>query len=287
MMDAGIAMPMAAAPESAMEFSADEADSARQSVASKSTSGASTPEVEPTVRTKFADTAFWVGVARDRQRRHGRGQRLDMPENLTTWRIRVWGMGHGTKVGEGAADVVTRKNLIVRLQAPRFFVETDEVVLSANVHNYLREREESPRPCWSWTATYLKPTATNWKAWSRSSRTARPASTGGVKVAERGKAVVRMKALTDEESDAMEMSFPGLRPRDAQDGHRAQRRDRGRTTERQVRPSRCPPSGGPSRRGSRSATRRRWPGRWSTPCPTWSTIPTAAPSRRSTASCRR
>ena len=26
---------------------------------------------------------------------------LDMPENLTTWRIKVWGMGHGTKVGQG------------------------------------------------------------------------------------------------------------------------------------------------------------------------------------------
>ena len=39
-------------------------------------------------------------------------------------------------------------------------------------------------------------------------------------------------------------------------------------------------------RGSKSATRRRWPARWSMPCRTWSTIPTAAPSRRSTASCR-
>ena len=26
---------------------------------------------------------------------------LDMPENLTTWRIKVWGLGHGTRVGEG------------------------------------------------------------------------------------------------------------------------------------------------------------------------------------------
>src|SRR4029077_18244593 len=94
------------------------------------------PLVEATVRTKFADTAKWVaslttdktGVAE---------VELDMPENLTSWKIRVWGMGHGTKVGSGEADVVTRKNLIVRLQAPRFFVQKDEVVLSANLHNYL------------------------------------------------------------------------------------------------------------------------------------------------------
>ncbi len=47
-----------------------------------------------------------------------------MPQNLTTWKIRVWGMGHGTRVGEATAEVVTRKNVIVRMQAPRFFVET-------------------------------------------------------------------------------------------------------------------------------------------------------------------
>ncbi len=61
-----------------------------------------------------------------------------MPENLTAWKIKVWAMGHGTKVGQGEAEVVTKKDLIVRLQAPRFFVEKDEVVLSANVHNYLK-----------------------------------------------------------------------------------------------------------------------------------------------------
>ncbi len=39
-----------------------------------------------------------------------------------------------------------------------------------------------------------------------------------VKVAQEGEAVVRMKALSDEESDAMEQRFPGLRARHAEDG---------------------------------------------------------------------
>ena len=30
----------------------------------------------------------------------------------------------------------------MRLQAPRFFVEKDEVVLSANVHNYLKNKKQ-------------------------------------------------------------------------------------------------------------------------------------------------
>ena len=32
-------------------------------------------------------------------------------------------MGHGTRVGQGEAEIVTKKDLIVRLQAPRFFVD--------------------------------------------------------------------------------------------------------------------------------------------------------------------
>jgi hypothetical protein len=93
--------------------------------------------VQPTVRTKFADTAFWAAsLITDAK---GEAEiALTMPENLTGWKVKAWGMGHGTKVGEGQVEVVTKKNLLVRLQAPRFFVEKDEVVLSANVHNYLK-----------------------------------------------------------------------------------------------------------------------------------------------------
>ena len=65
-----------------------------------------------------------------------------MPENLTGWKVKVWAMGHGTKVGQGEAEVVTKKDLLVRLQAPRFFVQKDEVVLSANVHNYLKTEKK-------------------------------------------------------------------------------------------------------------------------------------------------
>ena len=39
---------------------------------------------------------------------------------------------------------MTSKDLLVRLQSPRFLVERDEVVLSANVHNNLK-RDKSVR----------------------------------------------------------------------------------------------------------------------------------------------
>src|SRR6202012_897887 len=48
-----------------------------------------------------------------------------------------YGLTVNTRVGDGITHTTTTKNLIVRLEAPRFFVERDEAVLSANVHNYL------------------------------------------------------------------------------------------------------------------------------------------------------
>jgi len=163
------------------------------------------PLVEATVRSKFADTAKWVaslttdktGVAE---------VELDMPENLTSWKIRVWGMGHGTKVGSGEADVVTRKNLIVRLQAPRFFVQKDEVVLSANVHNYLKTAKD--------VSVSLEIPGNKLRSAAPLTKKVKIPAGGEMRVdwlctvLDEGEAVVRMKGLTDEESDAMEMKFP-------------------------------------------------------------------------------
>lgn len=161
--------------------------------------------VEPTVRENFADTALWKGSLETNSEGITEVE-LDMPENLTTWKVRVWGMGHGTRVGEGSAEVVTRKNLIVRLQAPRFFVETDEVVLSANVHNYLDEAKQVQVSLELEGDTLVGP--------DELTQTVEIAADGEqridwrVKVAREGTATIRMSALTDEESDAMQMSFP-------------------------------------------------------------------------------
>ena len=115
-------------------------------------------------------------------------------------------MGHGTKVGSGETEVITSKNLLVRMQAPRFFVEKDEVVLSANIHNYLENAKDvtvrlemagdqlvslDPEE----VQLEIGPDGEQRVDWR-------------VKVEREGQAVIRMFALTDEESDAMEMTFP-------------------------------------------------------------------------------
>jgi len=163
--------------------------------------------VQPSVRSQFADTAFWSGnVATDPM---GMAEvEFKMPENLTGWKVKVWAMGHGTKVGEADAEVVTRKDLIVRLQAPRFFVETDEVVLSANVHNYLKNRKSAE------VVLEMDGDCLEMIDGQQQKQSIGIAANGEtrvdwrVKVLKEGEALVRMKALTDEESDALQMRFP-------------------------------------------------------------------------------
>jgi uncharacterized protein YfaS (alpha-2-macroglobulin family) len=191
--------------------------------------------VVPTIRTKFADSAFWAGSLKTDATGMAEVS-LTMPENLTAWKIKTWTLGHGTKVGQAEAEVVTKKNLLVRLQAPRFFVQKDEVVLSANVHNYLKEKktatvvleidelngaQASPLPAVNPASGGRQPTgaAANVNATGKS-----PAWTikkqieieaGGearvdwrIHIEQPGEIVIRMKALTDVESDAMQQQFP-------------------------------------------------------------------------------
>jgi uncharacterized protein YfaS (alpha-2-macroglobulin family) len=208
-MDAMAAVPMALAP--------------MKKSPAPTPAGQPLPMVQPTLRTKFADTALWVGQLTTAS--NGTAEvELNMPENLTTWRIKVWGMGFGTRVGQGQTDVVTRKDLIVRLEAPRFFVQTDEVVLSAVVHNYLKTGKKVEVSCEETGrngSARLQPILEKSESpifppgdpWTRTSQVEVPA--GGearvdwrVHVLDEGQATIRMKALTDEESDAMEQKFP-------------------------------------------------------------------------------
>ena len=163
--------------------------------------------VQPTVRSEFADTAFWVGdVTTDAD--GWTTFTFSMPENLTGWMMRSWAMGKGTRVAQATAEAVTKKRIVLRLQAPRFFVEKDEVVLSANIHNYL-DSDKAVQAVLELDGECValmegQPAVQNLNI-----------AAGGearvdwrVKVLAEGEVTVRMKALTDEESDAMERRFP-------------------------------------------------------------------------------
>ena len=160
---------------------------------------------EPAVRVNFADTAFWAAALEADESGMAEVE-FPLPESLTAWRVKAWTMGAGTRVGQSEAELVTTKNLLIRPQGPRFVVEGDEVVISAIVHNKL-ERRKAVRVVLELEGSVLEaqgPTIreieieagreqrVDWRA----------------QVVREGQAVVRMKALTDEESDAAQWSFP-------------------------------------------------------------------------------
>ncbi len=164
------------------------------------------PPVQPVVRTNFADTAFWAAAITTAP--DGTAEvEFPLPESLTTWKVKTWTMGPGTRVGQAESEIVTTKDLLVRLQAPRFFVEKDEVVLSANVHNKLKTKKA--------VQVVLEFDGSVLAADGRDAAQTVEIAAGSehrvdwrVKVAHEGQAVIRMKALTDEESDAAQMTFP-------------------------------------------------------------------------------
>ncbi|MBI1348400.1 alpha-2-macroglobulin [bacterium] len=197
-------MPMSAAPAGAVAESAMMMGGAMAKDASgPAESGGEM--IQPTIRTQFADTAYWNAAVTTDADGFAKVE-FPMPENLTAWKIRVWGMGLGAKVGESSTEVVTKKNLLIRMQAPRFFVETDEVVLSANIHNYLDADKavqavlELDDGCLLSLSDAQQNVVVSAKGEMRVD--------WRVNVLKEGTATVRMKALTDVESDAMQMTFP-------------------------------------------------------------------------------
>ncbi|MCC8108640.1 MAG: hypothetical protein LIQ30_06250 [Planctomycetes bacterium] len=210
------AMPMSAensvavpAPAPAMAMAQDMAP--RQEMA-PATGGAANAAAggqfaETTVRSEFADTAFWSGTVVTDD--NGVATiTFAMPENLTAWRARVWTMSTETRVGQGEARVETKKNVIVRPATPRFLTQKDEVILSATLHNYL-PRAKRARAELVLEGGLLE--AADRESLVRDVDLA----AGGeqrvdwlVRARRPGEARVVMKLLTDEESDAAEVIVP-------------------------------------------------------------------------------
>ncbi|HEX7330258.1 MAG TPA: MG2 domain-containing protein [Pyrinomonadaceae bacterium] len=94
--------------------------------------------VQPVLRKNFKDTAHWAPSAvTDRNGRAIVNVRL--PDNLTTWRATARGVTTDTKVGMVKQKVIATKDVILRLETPRFMTQGDTVTLSGIVHNYLKE----------------------------------------------------------------------------------------------------------------------------------------------------
>ncbi len=159
--------------------------------------------VQPKVRKAFPDTAFWAADLVTDAAGHAHAK-VEFPDSLTTWRATARGITPDTLVGSATLKTIVRKNLIVRLAVPRFFVRGDEVVISAIVHNYLPDAKTA-RVSLDVSGLDVLEGATkevtipsrgeatvNWKVRAQQTRAA----------------TLTAKALTNEESDAIQLDLP-------------------------------------------------------------------------------
>jgi uncharacterized protein YfaS (alpha-2-macroglobulin family) len=177
----------------------------------------SEPLVQPRIRKDFSDTALWLAELHTDANGCAEAE-LTFPDSLTTWRTTVRGVTPDTKVGSAIDRVVVRKNLMVRLVVPRFFRQGDEVTISAIVHNYL---DAGKNVTVSLDMTGLDVV----DGTTRQVQVDTKADTKvdwRVRVENVRAAEILAKALTTEESDAMDVSLPvipfGVKLQDAKSG---------------------------------------------------------------------
>ena len=173
--------------------------------------------VQPKVRKLFPDTALWLADVHTDASGRADAQ-LTFPDTLTSWRATVRGVTVDTKVGAATNNVIVRKNLMVRLAVPRFFRQGDEVVVSAIVHNYLENTK----------TVHVSLDLKGLDVLSGQASQIDVPSKGEAKVDWRVRAQsvheadLLAKALTNEESDAIELTLPvipvGVKQTDAKSG---------------------------------------------------------------------
>ncbi len=163
------------------------------------------PDAQPVLRSEFADTAFWTASATADS--DGKLQiRFPLPDNLTTWKIQVWSLADGTRVGSGTSEIIATRNLLIRPQTPRFLTTQDQIVFSAVVHNYLQSQKN--------VRVNLQADGDLLSTMTPLQQTVSIPAGGEARVdwlmqaESAGNATVRMVALTDEESDAVQLTVP-------------------------------------------------------------------------------
>ena len=158
---------------------------------------------EATIRKDFRDTAFWTsGVITGAD---GKATvKVPLPDNLTTWRATARAVTGDTKVGSTRSRVLSRKDLLVRLEIPRFATEGDAVVISGIVHNYLPSDKTARVSIEVEGASLMDPPVQNISIEKQGEKRI----DWRVKAAALGDARLLVKALTDTESDAVELRLP-------------------------------------------------------------------------------
>jgi uncharacterized protein YfaS (alpha-2-macroglobulin family) len=81
--------------------------------------------VEAETRSDFKDAMYWSPAVTTDASGYATVS-VKYPDNLTAWRITSRVITEDTKVGQEVNTVITRKDLLVRMETPRFFQQNDE-----------------------------------------------------------------------------------------------------------------------------------------------------------------
>jgi hypothetical protein len=173
--------------------------------------------VQPKVRKFFPDTIEWLPTLVTDA--HGKARAsFNFPDSLTTWRATVRAATRDTLVGQVVAKVITRKNLILRLETPRFMDQGDTATLTGIVHNYLATDKTAKVSLDAQGVELASPA----EASVNVPKNGEAVVTWNVRAPRIAQAKFVAKALTDEESDALELEMPvepwGLQQSVAQSG---------------------------------------------------------------------
>ncbi len=159
--------------------------------------------VQPKIRKDFPDTAYWQPDVRTDSNGHARVS-LNFPDSLTTWRSTVRAVTADSKAGSAINKVIVRKNIIVRMGQPRFLRKGDTITVPVIVHNYLPDAKQ--------VTISLEATGADLIGGTPQQVTIAPRAEATVQYHLRashiGTATLTAKALSTQESDALQISLP-------------------------------------------------------------------------------
>ena len=127
-----------------------------------------------------------------------------LPENLTTWRATARAVTGDLRVGSIVSRVLARKDLILRLEIPKFMTEGDTVTVSGIVHNYLDSDK----------ATQIKLEVASANLLDAAQQTVTITKEGEQRIdwrisaSQLGEVTLRATAKTNVESDGIELKMP-------------------------------------------------------------------------------
>jgi alpha-2-macroglobulin len=166
--------------------------------------GAAAGGDSPGVRRRFADTMHYD--ARVRTGEDGTATvEIDAPDDLARWRIVARAVAGPDRFGVATSSTVTRKDVTVRIAAPRFFTVRDEGVIGTVVRNDLADDAE-----------FTVHLAAEGLEVQGEPRTVRIPAGGEIlldwtyRATTEGTARVRAKAVSAKMSDLMEITIPVL-----------------------------------------------------------------------------